>query len=680
MGIPVWGFGSEGRGRPAAGGAEDKSQPEDAGQVREEEWLASASLEELMRVRVTSVARKEQSLMDVPAAIHVVTQDDIRRSGASTIPDALRMVPGLHVAQVATSSWAVSARGFTGRFANKMLVLIDGRSVYTNLYSGVYWEQNEVLMEDIERIEVIRGPGATMWGANAVNGVINIITRSAAKTQGTLVTMDSGITEPYQMGLRYGGSVGKAFAYRITGRAFQRGPQMSSRPQDTGEANDAWRGRQFGLRADWQASERDELMFQAGVYSGTADQTIDADFPRPRSGFTIADRVQMDGGMGLFRWKRALSGRSEVLLQTSFSEERRSERFGQGEFQMLDVDLQHRYRVSPRHDLIWGGGWRLYRDTIVGFEAGTGRRLTIFEPESASDSLYTAFVQDEIALVREKLTLTVGAKLQHNPYTQYDLQPNLRLLWSPTAKMGYWFAASRAVRVPSRRDLAVHLDFPAPPPAPPGSVLCLRGDPNAPSEAMVALEAGLRRQFTRSVFLDVAVFQSGYDRLQNTQAGIPAFEATPSPRVVIPIRYQYTDSPVLRGMELSGSWAPHYSWKFSANYSYLWADRSLTSGQSAWPTGFTAPSHQLQMRSSWDLSPRVTLDSSLYRVTGLSRYQVPGYWRADLRLGFRASENLELSLAGQNLTDPRHLEFVSEDFVRASLLRRNVRLNVAWRW
>ena len=591
IGIPLFFFGAmvlsaadapEGASSRAPAGRAIEQATEDApvaanksAQAERRDWLSTASLEELMQVRVTSAARKEQSLFDVPAAMFVVTREDIRRSGASTIPDAMRMVPGLHVAQVSASSWAISARGFTGRYANKMLVLIDGRSVYTNAYSGVWWEHNDLLMEDIDRIEVIRGPGATMWGANAVNGVINIITRPAGQTQGTMVSLQSGTAEPYSVGLRYGGKAGENFHYRIYGKAFSRGPQLNSLSGGFGNADDRWQGTQFGMRADWNVTDRDTVTVQASTFDGNPNQTVYADSPV----LTSRRDDRRPGECGQWHGPAALEtgGLREVGFRRAGVDEpgraRGIRRAGSAGDAGCRLPASLPFDRTARSDV--GRTATELPDEIRGSLNESGEERVTFTPPSVDDSLYTAFLQDEISLIPKRLTLTLGTKLQHNPYTGLEVQPNTRLLWAPREKTSVWGAVSRAVRLPSRgiwRWLAASRCCPRPrPPVRSSGSLAIRRARRKRS-FLTKPESGANSA-TRFPWMP-PFFRLTTTGCRGTAIHPPVFEFAPQPRLVFPVGYSYDHSTTNRGLEVASTWTVRYGWKLMANYSYLFTGDS----------------------------------------------------------------------------------------------------------
>jgi iron complex outermembrane receptor protein len=628
------------------------------------------NLAELVNVEVSSVSRKEQPLSQTAAAVYVITQEDIRRSGASSIPDLLRMVPGVQVAQIDGSKWAISARGFNGRFANKMLVLIDGRSVYTNLYSGVYWDQNDCLLEDIERIEVIRGPGATMWGANAVNGVINIITRSAKSTLGTLVTLGSGTEEPAAVAVRYGGKAGSKFFYRAYTKYFQ----ISDSATQTGaDAGDSWNSVRAGGRLDWSLSEQDSLTAHGDFYSGRSRQTIFTNFPLMALGQLESDRVSFSGGYGLVRWEHHGSERSGLALQAYVNQENRLEGAGNGQFRTVDFDFQHRTPIAHRHDFSWGLGFRLMTDTI------DTSMFASFVPPSRTDSLYSSFLQDDLTLVENRLVVTAGSKFQRNAYTGFEVQPSVRLSWTPTSQQSVWAAVSRAVRTPARKDADLRLSFQVPMPTGQMATGELMGNRELLAETEIAYELGIRHQFGNHVAIDVAGFLNRYGKLQGWKVGDPSLEFVPQPVVIIPITSANVSSATTHGVETAVTWNVLPSWKLTGSHSWLsmrYSDGTPTQfGIGVDPTG---PTHQFQVRSNLSLSSKLTLDAAAYYVSALTHQAIPAYLRCDLRLGAKLAHNVELSVGGRNLLDDRHPEFRSEDYIRSAEARRSAYLKISF--
>jgi iron complex outermembrane recepter protein len=631
--------------------------------------LSQSSLEELMNIEVSSVSRRQQRLSETAAAVFVITAEDIRRSGATSIPEALRLAPGVDVARIDASKWAISARGFNGRFANKLLVLIDGRSVYTNLYSGVYWDQNDVMIEDVERIEVIRGPGATMWGANAVNGVINVITKKARDTQGALLAVGTATDGPGEAAARYGGSLGTKAYYRLFTKGFKDGPMLTA---SGAAAYDAWHQARGGGRLDWEVNSRDTLAFHGDGYSGASEQLLAMDFPVVTGNLLERNTALVTGGYGLARWTRRLSDRSELALQTYFSQEERNELLGFGRFRTVDFDFQHRFSPLHRHDVTWGLGYRRMSDEIT--VAGKG---AYFDPSARADNLWSAFVEDGISLVEDRLVFTLGSKFQHNAYTGFEIQPSARLLWTLNPRHSVWTAVSRAVRTPSRKDADVRLDF-AYPVAPGYSVVGqMMGSHDFLSETETAMEAGYRTQIGSRLAFDIVGFHSRYGGLEGLKIGTAFFDS--AGRLTLPISFCNRSGATVNGIEPAVTWTVLPDWKVTASHS--WADYRFPLGGSAYTLSFSddnSPTHQFKIRSSANLTRRLSLDLMLYRIGNLAGINVPSYHQFDARLGFRLTRELELSVGGRNLLSDRHLEFAAEDHVRANMVRRAAWLGLVW--
>jgi len=635
--------------------------------------LTEISLEELMNIEVTSVSKKEQKLSQVAAAVYVITQEDIRRSGATSIPEALRMAPGVQVARVNAGWWALSARGFNGLAANKLPVLVDGRSVYSPLFSGVYWEVQDTLLEDVDRIEVIRGPGATMWGANAVNGVINIITKAAAQTQGGLVTAGGGNEERGFGGLRYGGPLGPNAHYRAYAKYFQRNHWFQGAGQ--GAVND-WGLLRGGFRMDLNLSKRDSLTVQGDVYRGQGEQQAGIASLSPPFLEVINDQTRSAGGNVLGRWKHSSAG-SETALQLYYDRTFRKDALTGEVLNTLDLDFQHRRALGSRHDLLWGCGYRLGRDQLQ-------NSFTLsFEPRHRQDHLLSAFLEDDIALLEDRLRLTLGSKFEHNSFTGYEVQPNLRLIWTPHLRHAAWLSVARAVRTPSatEHDLRANLiAFPGANGLP--NLLSLFGNRGYRSEELRAYELGYRLQLTPGLFLDLAGFYNFYDHLRSFQAGVPFLELAPAPpHVVIPGRFENLIKAQTRGLEVSATWNATSRWRLSAAYSGL-------AMRFRYPPGDLgnrqiegdSPGHQANLRSYLDLTRTVQFDSALYYVGALRQLGVPAYARLDTRLGWRPTPDLELSFVVENLPNNRHLEFIPEGAIRTTEIGRSIHGKITWRF
>ena len=640
--------------------------------------LTTATLEELMNIEVTSVSKKEEKLFQSAAAIYVITHEDIRRSGLTTIPELLRMAPGLSVAQIDGNKWAISARGFSGRFANKLLVLIDGRSVYSPQFSGVYWEIQNFPIEEIERIEVIRGPGGTLWGANAVNGVINIITKHTKDSQGGLVTVGGGSEEQGFASARYGSVIGTNAYYRVYAKYFNRGGLVNA---DGFNLHDWQSWVSGGWRLDWKKSGRDALTLHGNIYDTSLRETsLNRSLSAPLAPPALTPAEYM-GGNALGRWTHIFSDRSDLALQIYFDRSR-YEPFDQGErVDTYDVDLQHRFAFG-RQDLVWGLGYRLIADQNNA-NIGTPVQIT---PKGRTVQIFSGFVQDEIMLIKDRLRLTIGSKLEHNDYTGFEVQPNVRLLWTLSARHTMWAAGSRAIRMPSRADVGLRVNssaFPDPDGSP--TVIALLGNSKAESEELRAYEIGYRVQPNKKLFFDLATFYNFYDRLLTVDPDEPFLEFDPQPaHLVIPLRFNSFMHGETWGVEASANLNLTQRWRIRGGYSYLGQRLShKLRGQDANVEGAEGgnPKHQYQFHSYYQLARNLESDTALYHVSRLPSQQIPAYTRLDVRFGWRVRESFEFSLNLQNLLDDRHPEFNGPDAsVMTSQARRSVYGKATWRF
>ena len=646
----------------AAGRAAETGDPSKAS-------LADLSPEELMQIEVTSAARKDQKLLQVAAAAYVITADDIRRSGATTIPEALRVVPGLQVAQIDSNTWAVSARGFNGRGSNKILVLIDGRSIYNSLYSGTFWDQNQVPLDDIERIEVIRGPGGTMWGANAVNGVINIITRKASDTQGVRVTAEAGVSDLPDTGIRYGGTRGDHLQYRAYTR-FARRPEMLT--AEGHAAVDRWHSIFGGARLDWQPSARDSVTLDGDIQQGDGHSSVNPVFPLP-SALSATEPFDLSGGHIQAHWSRQLT-RSDFAIQVFYSQESRSEMIARGTLATLNFDFQHHFRWGGHQDLMWGLDYRWRRNRIRG----------PMQHPLYRDNLLGFFLQDEISLFPDRLTLTVGAKLEGTSkysLNRLEVQPQLRLLWTPDRRQSVWTSASRAVRTPSQFENDALIAAPLPPQSGIPVTALLVGNPDAPSEVLLAYEAGYRRQVLKRITVDIAGFYNHYSRFLMTLPGVPYMTFSPAPALFFPQTFGAAARGNTGGVEIAASWTPVRSWRLQVSDAWMDADVSSSVSQLLpQPPGalWATPRTTLDFRSSWDMTRRLSLDSSVYFASRIMEPAAPSYARVDLNIRRGVGEFGELTAGVHNLFDDRHLEFVSEDYTRSTWIRRNFFVKMAW--
>ncbi len=641
-----------------------------------EENVVDFDIEALMNIEVTSVSKQVRKLSDSAAAIFVITQEDIRRSGATSVPEVLRLAPGVNVARIDGYKWAVSARGFNGRFANKLLVLVDGRTVYSPAFSGVYWEASDLMLEDIERIEVIRGPGATLWGANAVNGVINIISRHAADTQGSLVTAMLGDEIQGQVAVRAGRRFAENSYARIYLKTTHRDETERASGGDAGDEGDTQRG---GFRVDLQSSYKNNFTFQGDFYRGEFDQQLLLpDLAPPFMNF-INDTVETDGWNLLGRWRHTQSADSEFTLQTYYDFNNRDEGFVDQTDKTLDIELQHLISSIDRHLLIWGVGYRYFETYFNGSVA------TVLGDTRRDDEVFNFFIQDEITLVNDSLWLTLGSKFERNDYTDTEIQPSVRLMWSLADNQKLWLGASRAARVASRVEHDVDFLQTVVPPVPPfipPVVVRLIGDDGYDSEQLTAWEIGYRVTFSGSLMLDFAAFYNDYDDLRSVGLEPPVFMGT---YVQQSIRFNNNLSGDTHGLELSAVWQPTETWRWDLAYSYLEQNFDARSVTDELQNG-EAPRHQASLRSQYDLANNIELDIWLrytdqaHAVDGRNEsvYKIDAYLSADVRLAWRPNKNLELALVGKNLLDPAHPEYIEESFTLPTEIERSISFKIMW--
>jgi len=628
--------------------------------------VTAMSMEDLMNLQVTSVTKHTQKVADAAAAIFVITQEDIRRSGAASIPEALRLVPGLEVARIDQNKWAIGSRGFNGRFDNKLLVLIDGRSVYTPLFSGVYWNVQDVMLEDVDRIEVIRGPGATLWGANAVDGVINVITKKAKSTQSAVVTAGAGTDERAAGGVRYGGKLGDNTYYRAYTKYFDWGP--SAYPSGM-TAHDGWDALRGGFRADWTPAGADSLTLQGDVYRSRFNETLTvASLSAPYSN-TFPNDGKYSGGNILGRWNHTSEG-SSISLQMYYDNTTITDHSLFGDHQnILDIDFQHGFHVGDSQQFVWGLGYRSIRDK-------NDASFTVsLQPNQVTLNQFSTFLQDEISLVDSRLRLTLGSKFERNEFTGFEIEPNARLLWNLTPNQSIWTAVSRAVRTPALTEEGLRLNSAVIPPGTPSNptpfpaVVAVFGSHQFNSEDLLAYELGYRVQATSNLSLDIATFYNNYSNLRTAEPGTPFVEGSPAPTdIVIPFVAANKMGGGTYGVELFADWKVLPKWRLVGSYSYLQMNIHKNAN-SLDPTpdnpNGSSPRHQWYLRSSIDLPKHFEQDTTLRFVDQLPSLNVPSYYSLDAHLGWRPVTSLELSIGGQNLLNNRHFEFMP-DFVNTS--------------
>ena len=614
------------------------------------------SLSELMDLEVVSVSRRPEKLSATASAIQVITGDDIRRSGATSLPEALRLANNLNVAQKGSQGWAISARGFNTELGNKMLVMIDGRTVYSPLLSGVFWDVQDYVLADVERIEVVSGPGATLWGANAVNGVINIITKSAADTTGLYAETAVGTELENLTSLRYGAKLSPNVNLRVYGKFVERDGGVFA---DGSDAPTDWQSRRGGFRLDATPNPQNSLTFQGDVYDND-------------EGAVSGESTFASGGNVLGRWTHTCEDESEMVLQTYYDRANLSQYIQStlapgGRFRdnldTYDIDFLHRLSPGERHQIVWGLGYRRTHDVVVNSPG------LAFLPERLDQDLYSGFVQDEI-LLGAGWSVTVGTKFSHNDYTGLEFEPSVRTQWEISPRHAVWVSVSRAVRMPSRIDHDLRAPLAAP---------ILDGGPGFEAENVIAYEAGYRARVGPRVLVSLAAFYNRYDDIRSVG---------PGPGAPAPLYVQNNVEGHTHGLELDSTCEITPEWRMRAGYALLVESIGVKSGRTDLNNGLSEvadPRNQFSLRSSWDLPRRLELDAGVRWVdelrvnSGGAPASVPAYWEMDVRLAWRPVEDLEISLVGQNLLHDQHREYGAASPTREEI-ERSVYAKVAWRY
>ncbi|MBN2201028.1 TonB-dependent receptor [bacterium] len=589
--------------------------------------LTELDLEELMSIDITLASRRAETMLETAAAVEVITAEDLHRSGATTIAEALRLVPGMVVARVDANKWAINSRGFNNLFANKLLVMVDGRSVYSPIFSGTFWEAQDCLFEDIDRIEVIRGPGAALWGANAVNGIIHVITRKADETTGLMIRLDKGTLENSGIGIRAGFRPAKAVSARVWGKSFDRNPfQYRSIDPPAGRwinAADGWQVNRGGFRVDAALGRGCDVTVQGQMYRGDVGQTLTI----PRIRFRLLDyETGIHGGNLLGRFHRTLSSTSDMTLQLTYDRVKRTENviLGGG-YHMADTDFQHRFSAGKRHTIVWGAGYRVTSDRII------NTQFITFRPPSRTFDMWSAFAQDEIGLAKDRIRLTIGAKFERNDFTGFEFQPNARMLFRLGPSQTAWWAVSRAARTPSRADEDIRVP-----------VVGMTGNHVYGSEHVTAHEIGFHRHLADRWMIDAAAFFNHYDDLQSFEGDSVANNRAAE----------------TYGTELSVRWRPLRWWQVRAGYAWLHINEWRTAGSVDVQYGKDdCPEHQGFIRASLDLPAFVQIDVTARAVGRLPSLDIPAYEALDMRIGWKPDRRVELSVTGQNLNIRRHVEF-----------------------
>lgn len=618
--------------------------------------LPDLTLDQLVNIQVTSVSKKETSLENSPAAIAVVTADDISRLGITSVPEALRLVPGMDVAQINASTWAVSVRGFNAQFGDKLLVLIDGRSVYTPSSGGVFWNAQDVMMQDLDRIEVIRGPGSALWGANAMDGVINIVSKSAKETQGLLINGEAGSEVQDIASVRYGGVLASNLYYRVYGQRSDYDGLTETSGQSVG---DNWHSTLGGFRLDYEPPTQNVLTLQGDyLYQGVGKSSALVSISPP--GVSYPTTVENTSGANLLgRWTHEFSSSSQLTLQTYIDNVDEGSGYGEEEVRnTYDVDLQFRFAVGSWNDIVCGTGYRYASDQ------NTEAYELIWSPETRYIEIFNLFAQDEITIVPDRFHLTLGTKLEYDSLVGWEPQPDARLLWTPDEKQSVWASVSRATATPALVYTSGRLNvdaFPTPPPGP-AALVSILGNPNLGVERLTATEIGYRVEPTKRLSFDVTGFYNDYDNLIVAAPNPTRFETGfGPPHLLISSTWQNAGAGDTHGIELSAQWRVMDSWRLVASYSWLGTALNSASASSG-----RSPSQQAQLRSYLDLPYHLQLNGALYFVDRSASPlsdgvdEIPAYARADLGLTWHPRPWLEMGVWGENLLQTEHVEFSSQ--------------------
>ena len=632
--------------------------------------IMEMSIEELMRIDVTGVSRKEERAADVAAAVFVITNDAIRRSGMTSLPDLLRLAPGVDVAQINANKFAVSVRGFNALRANKLLVLVDGRSAYNRLFSGVLWDEQDVMVDDIERIEVIRGPGATIWGANAVNGVINIITKAAVDTQGGLVRVDAGLSGQ-QAAVRYGGSLG-ATRYRLFSQWTGQDGALTA---PAVRSNDSSSGVTAGFRAD-RATQPGALLVE-GAFTASRTHALWQNLdPQTNSGAPVLnDQSQSQSGHLLTRLTQTRPGAGTLQIQAFIDVANRQEPVADFDRRIIDVDTQYHGSLA-RHDLVAGAGYRFIDERF------NGHTNISMVPAESTASVVTAFVQDDIALFGSRLAVTLGSQFQYDSASGAGVQPTARAIWKGLPRQRLWAAVSRALRTPSLEDRFIRLILAGEPTNGLPVTIAVVGNPEATTEELVEAEAGYRLEIGNRASIDVTGFEGRYDHLRTFESEAPIVSFIPTPQVLVTTRAGNQLEATTRGLEVTGAWAPISYWRLDGSYSAFRFTPHLAPGSSdtmAATTDGNAPRHKWQLRSEFSPGTRARLNVAIFRTGPLARLAVDAYTRVDVNAEWRFTNELSAMVVGQNLLDEAHTEFRGAGtLLLETMVPRSVTVRLRW--
>ena len=648
-------------GLPSFARAQDVKPPPD---------LAGMDIEALGRITVTSASRGPEPVSHASTAIFVITREDMRRAGATSVPDALRLAPGLQVARVTARDWSVTARGFAEASPNKLLVVVDGRAVYSPLFAGVFWDVQAWPISDIERIEVILGPGATLWGSNAVNGVINIITRSASVTRGGRVSARTSTDAPIAAQARYGFGLGASSALRIYGTYASREPSKFS---DGTEADDDWERGQGGFRFDAELGERAHLTVQGDAYAGAGDQIARLVLLEPPYAEFVPGRREVSGGNVLARWTRTLGEQSELRVQAYYDRAVRTQlpATGRVAVDVGDLEVQHRFGVGGRHQVVWGGGFRFISDELADlFAIG-------LVPSERRTALLTAFAQDEIALVPSKFFATLGAKIERNDFSGVELQPNARIRWTPAPAHTLWSSVSRAVRIPSRLDTDIRFITTVIPTSP-LTLIRVEGNEDFDSESVVAAEAGYRGELASWFSVDLSAYHSWYERLRSVHPLEPVSE---NGMTVQRVTFGNDANGRTWGGTIAANWRPTSRVLVRGSYTRL--EMRVSPDPGAPPGSLPGigpganPEHFASLATYLDFPGDLELHLIGRYIGALAEPFVDDYLEAGARLGWQVTPTLAIGIRGENLLHDRHAEFAAAPLRE---LPRRGELHVEWRF
>lgn len=624
---------------------------------------------------VMSVSKKDEKLSRTAAAIFVITSEDIRRSGATNIPDLLRMVPGMEVAQINANTWAVSARGFNGEFSSELLVLVDGRNVYLPTFGGVFWDVLDFPLEDIDRIEVIRGPGGSIWGANSAGGVINIITKKAGETKGAMVVAGGGNLDQGFETTQYGSHVGNT-DFRI----FSKYSNQNHMPSLSGQnGGDGWHNLRGGFRTDTTLGANDSLMFQGDLYTGNeGNPTLVLPSVTSPGEIPVDAQVDLSGGYLQSVWNHTISAHSATKMMVSFNQYQRNDALREGR-RTFDIDFQHHIAWGDRQDFVWGLG---YRDS----ESRSDGNVTVsLDPAHVESQYFSSFVQDEITLRPDRFFLTIGTKLEHDYYTGFAVLPTARVAYAVTPHHMLWAAVSRAVRTPAATDTSIRLNFAGFTNANGVPVLiALVGNRLYKNEDVIAYEFGYRTTFGKRLSIDFAAYYNQYDNQQTTEPAAAFFEPTPAPaHLVLPSTYENLMHGEGHGLETTANWKLTDRWTISPGYDlerlFMQTSPLSQDPQAVLETDEGDPHVQAQLRSHAELSSKLDWDTSVYFVDRILFTPVPAYTRLDSGLSYRWRQGLSLSVMGQNLLKDHHLEFIdSAGASRSTLIKRSAYAKITW--